>query len=51
MRATKGVPGAFASSHTFKFVTPAMTDKDQIPNACTSWQDKSTDWANKEQLT
>lgn len=50
--ATEGVPGSFVSSHTFKFVTPEMTDKYKIPNACTSChKDKSTDWATKELLT
>jgi hypothetical protein len=24
---TQGVPGSFVSSHTFRFITPAMTDK------------------------
>ncbi|MEK6398696.1 MAG: cytochrome c3 family protein, partial [Terriglobus sp.] len=43
---TQGVPGAFVSSHTFRFITPAMTDKYKMPNACTSChKDKSTDWA------
>jgi predicted CXXCH cytochrome family protein len=50
--AAQGVPGAFVSSHTFKFISPAMTDKYKIPNACTSCHaDKSTDWATKEMLT
>jgi len=50
--ATQGVPGAFVSSHTFRFVTPAMTDKYKIPNACTSChKDKATDWASRELLT
>jgi predicted CXXCH cytochrome family protein len=49
--ATQGVPGAFVSSHTFKFISPVMTDKYKIPNACTSCHaDKSTDWATKELL-
>jgi predicted CXXCH cytochrome family protein len=43
---SEGVPGSFVSAHTFKFVTPAMTDKYQIPNACTSChKDKTTAWA------
>ena len=47
--ASQGVPGAFVTSHTFKFVTPAMTDKYKIPNACTSChKDKSTDWATQQ---
>jgi len=46
---TQGVPGAFVRSHTFKFISPAMTDKYKIPNSCTSChKDKSTDWATKE---
>jgi predicted CXXCH cytochrome family protein len=50
--ATQGVPGAFVSSHTFKFISPAMTDKYKTPNACTSCHtDKSTDWATKEMMT
>jgi len=48
----QGVPGAFVRSHTFKFISPAMTDKYKIPNSCTSChKDKSTDWATKELLT
>lgn len=44
--ATEGVPGAFVRSHTFKFITPAMTDDYKMPNACTSCHaDKSTTWA------
>jgi predicted CXXCH cytochrome family protein len=47
--ATQGVPGAFVTSHTFKFITPAMTDKYKIPNSCTSChKEKSTDWATHE---
>lgn len=49
---TEGVPAAFVRAHTFKFITPAMTDKYNIPNPCNSCHtDKSTDWANKELLT
>jgi predicted CXXCH cytochrome family protein len=33
-------------AHTFAFITPSMTDKYKIPNACTSCHaDKSTSWA------
>jgi len=47
--ATQGVPGTFVSSHTFKFITPAMTEKYKMPNACTSCHaGKSTDWATQE---
>jgi predicted CXXCH cytochrome family protein len=46
---TEGVPGSFVSSHTFQFITPTMTDKYKIPNACTSCHtDKSTAWASSE---
>lgn len=45
---SEGVPGAFVRSHTFRFITPAMTDKYKIPNACTSChKDKTTGWATK----
>jgi predicted CXXCH cytochrome family protein len=44
--ASEGVPGSFVSSHTFKFITPAMTEKYQMPNACTSChKDQNTAWA------
>ncbi|MBS1822530.1 MAG: c-type cytochrome [Acidobacteria bacterium] len=47
--ASQGVPGAFVRSHTFRFISPAMTDKYKIPNACTSChKDRSTEWATKE---
>jgi predicted CXXCH cytochrome family protein len=43
---TEGVPGTFVHAHTFRFITPAMTDKYKIPNPCTSCHtDKSTTWA------
>jgi formate-dependent nitrite reductase cytochrome c552 subunit len=33
-------------SHTFKFITPAMTEALKIPNACTSChKDKTNAWA------
>jgi predicted CXXCH cytochrome family protein len=48
---SQGVPGAFVTAHTFKFIAPEMTDKYKIPNPCTSChKDKSTDWAIKEML-
>jgi predicted CXXCH cytochrome family protein len=35
-------------SHTFRFVSPAMTDRYGIPNACTSChKDKTTAWATE----
>ncbi len=43
---TEGVPGSFVHAHTFRFISPAMTDQYQIPNPCTSChKDKSTSWA------
>ncbi len=43
---TQGVPGAAVRAHTFRFITPAMTDKYKIPNVCTSCHtDKTTAWA------
>jgi predicted CXXCH cytochrome family protein len=36
-------------SHTFRFISPAMTDRYKIPNSCTSChKDKSTAWAERE---
>jgi predicted CXXCH cytochrome family protein len=43
---TEGVPGMFVHAHTFRFISPAMTDKYKIPSPCTSCHtDKSTAWA------
>jgi predicted CXXCH cytochrome family protein len=43
---TEGVPGTFVHAHTFRFITPEMTDKYKIPNPCTSCHTgKSTAWA------
>jgi predicted CXXCH cytochrome family protein len=43
---TEGVPGAFVRAHTFRFITPAETDKYAIPNACTTCHTgQSTAWA------
>ncbi len=40
------IPGVNVRAHTFRFISPAMTDKYQIPNPCTSCHtDKSTAWA------
>jgi predicted CXXCH cytochrome family protein len=45
---TEGIPGAYVRAHTFKFVTPEMTDKYKIPNPCTSCHThKSTTWATE----
>lgn len=43
---TEGVPATFVHAHTFRFITPEMTDKYGIPNPCTSCHnDKNTAWA------
>src|ERR1700722_6525583 len=43
---TEGVPGAFVHAHTFRVVSPSMTDRYSVPNPCTSChKDKSTAWA------
>jgi predicted CXXCH cytochrome family protein len=43
---SEGVPGASVHVHTFRFVSPAMTEKYNIPNPCTSChKEKSTGWA------
>jgi hypothetical protein len=35
-------------SHTFKFITPSMTDEYKIPNPCTSCHtDQTTAWARE----
>ena len=45
---TEGVPGTFVHAHTFRFISPAMTDKYKIPNPCTSCHaDKNTAWATE----
>ena len=45
---TEGPPGTFVHAHTFRFITPAMTDKYKIPNPCTSCHSgKSTAWATQ----
>ncbi|HWE85889.1 MAG TPA: multiheme c-type cytochrome [Terracidiphilus sp.] len=46
---SEGVPGSFVRSHTFQFITPAMTDKYKMPNPCTSCHaDKTTAWATAQ---
>ena len=45
---SEGVPGAMVHAHTFRFISPTMTDKYKIPNSCnTCHQDKSTEWAEQ----
>jgi predicted CXXCH cytochrome family protein len=46
---TEGPANTMVHAHTFRFITPAMTDKYKIPNPCTSCHtDKSTGWATNE---
>lgn len=43
---TEGPPNTFVHAHTFRFITPQMTEQYKIPNPCTSCHtDKSTAWA------
>ena len=45
---TEGVPATFVRAHTFRFITPAMTDKYKIPNPCTQCHTgKTTAWATQ----
>ena len=42
------LPDVFVRGHTFRFITPAMTERYKIPNPCTSCHtDKSTAWATQ----
>jgi hypothetical protein len=42
------IPGTFVAAHTFRIITPAMTDSQKIPNPCAGChQDKPADWAAK----
>ncbi len=46
---TEGPANTMVHAHTFRFITPAMTEKYKIPNPCTSCHaDKSTAWATNE---
>jgi hypothetical protein len=49
---TEGVPGTFVHAHTFRFISPEMTDKYKIPNPCMAChKDKSTEWAQEALAT
>ena len=42
----------FVASHTFRFITPTLTDQAGVPNPCTSChKDKNTAWASKQLQT
>ena len=44
----EGVPGAMVHAHTFRFISPEMTQKYGIPNPCTSChRDKTNAWAEE----
>jgi hypothetical protein len=39
----------YVASHTFRFITPVLTEQSGVPNPCTSFhQDKDNAWAAKE---
>ena len=43
---TEGVPGALVHAHTFRFVSPSLTEQHGIPNPCTGChKSRSTAWA------
>ncbi|HXU50235.1 MAG TPA: c-type cytochrome [Candidatus Binatia bacterium] len=43
---TEGPANTMVHAHTFRFITPAMTDQYKMPNPCTSCHtDKTTAWA------
>jgi predicted CXXCH cytochrome family protein len=44
---TEGPANTMVHAHTFRFITPVMTERYKIPNPCTSCHsDKATAWAN-----
>ena len=44
---TEGPANTMVHAHTFRFITPAMTEKYKIPNPCTSCHtDKTLEWAS-----
>jgi predicted CXXCH cytochrome family protein len=46
---SEGVPGSLVRSHTFRFISPAMSEKYKISNPCTSCHtDKTSAWAAAE---
>jgi predicted CXXCH cytochrome family protein len=39
----------YVASHTFRFITPSLTEQVNVPNPCTSChKDKSNSWATEE---
>jgi len=48
-RIEQTVKDNFVASHTFRFITPALTDQSGVPNPCNSCHtDKDTVWAAKQ---
>ena len=46
---SEGVPGAFVSAHTFRFITPGESERSGIPNACVNCHTGKTNaWATAE---
>jgi predicted CXXCH cytochrome family protein len=44
----EGVPGGFVHVHTFRFITPAMTEKYGIPNPCIAChKERTNSWATE----
>ena len=44
----EGVPGAFVHAHTFRVISPGLTERYKIPNPCTQCHTgKSTAWAKE----
>ena len=42
------LPGVFVHAHTFRFITPAMSEQQAIPNPCTLCHaDKPAAWATE----
>ena len=47
-RIEQTLPDKFVRSHTFRFITPTMTEQYKIPNPCTTCHaNKSTSWAKE----
>lgn len=43
------IKGSYVASHTFRFITPVLTEQSGVPNPCTSCHtDKDNAWAAKE---
>jgi predicted CXXCH cytochrome family protein len=48
-RIEQTIKDGYVASHTFRFITPALTDQAGVPNPCTSCHtDKTTAWAAKQ---